>query len=49
MEKYEHALYECALAVEQDSRLGKEMTEWNVTVRDGLTEDISHFDYIDYH
>ena len=39
IEKRERALYECALAVEQDSVLHEEMTEWNVTMRDGLNED----------
>jgi hypothetical protein len=29
-------LYQAALAVEQDERLGAEMAEWDVTVGDGL-------------
>jgi metal-responsive CopG/Arc/MetJ family transcriptional regulator len=32
----ERALYECALAVEQDEQLNVEMAEWDVTVGDGL-------------
>lgn len=39
IEKRERSLYECALAVEQDSDLHKEMTEWDITLRDGLNED----------
>jgi hypothetical protein len=36
IEKRERALYECALAVEHDSDLRKEMADWDVTVGDGL-------------
>jgi metal-responsive CopG/Arc/MetJ family transcriptional regulator len=32
----ERELYECALAVEQDERLHAEMTDWDVTVADGI-------------
>lgn len=39
IEKRERSLYECALAVEQDSGLREEMTEWDITIRDGLNED----------
>ncbi|RDI42096.1 hypothetical protein [Aquicella lusitana] len=39
IEKRERALYECALAVEQDNELRREMEEWNVTLNDGLTEE----------
>lgn len=39
IERRERALYECALAVEQDSDLRKEMAEWDVTISDGLFED----------
>ena len=38
IEKRERALYECALAVEQDDALRKEMTDWDITVGDGLNE-----------
>lgn len=39
IEKRERALYECALAVENDIALRQEMEEWNVTLDDGLNED----------
>jgi hypothetical protein len=32
----ERQLYECALAVERDERLHKEMADWDVTVGDGI-------------
>lgn len=38
IERREHALYECALAVEQDASLREEMAEWDVTISDGLRE-----------
>jgi hypothetical protein len=38
VQKGEKALYECALAVEQDHDLTKEMNEWNITIEDGLIE-----------
>ncbi|GEM_PF-297110 len=38
IEKRERALYECAVAVEQDMALHQEMDEWNVTINDGLTD-----------
>jgi hypothetical protein len=31
IKKRERALYECALAVEQDAALHKEMAEWDIT------------------
>jgi hypothetical protein len=34
----EKQLYECALAIEQDAALNKEMSEWNTTLGDGLNE-----------
>lgn len=34
----ERSLYECALAVEQDTCLREEMAEWDVTMSDGLRE-----------
>jgi hypothetical protein len=36
IQKREQALYECALAVEQDQQLQEEMAEWDVTVDDGI-------------
>jgi len=38
IERREHSLYECALAVEQDTNLHEEMAEWDVTISDGLRE-----------
>lgn len=35
----ENSLYECALAVEKDEDLRREMDEWNVTISDGINED----------
>jgi len=32
----EKALFECALAVEKDEALNKEMAEWDVAVGDGI-------------
>ena len=39
IEKREKALYECAVAVEQDNELNQEMKDWNVTLQDGLTDE----------
>jgi metal-responsive CopG/Arc/MetJ family transcriptional regulator len=39
VEKRERALYECALAVEQDSALNREMEEWDVTLEDGVSDE----------
>jgi hypothetical protein len=39
IEKRERLLYECALAVENDTNLRDEMSDWDVTLNDGLTED----------
>ena len=36
IERREKTLYECALAVEQDAALNQEMSEWDVTLQDGL-------------
>lgn len=36
VKRREKALYECALAVESDAALTKEMEEWDVTLTDGL-------------
>ncbi len=37
----EKALYECAVAVDKDAALQKEMKEWDVTLQDGLDDDES--------
>ncbi len=39
VEKRERSLYECAVAVENDSALQSEMDEWDVTLQDGLHND----------
>lgn len=39
LEKREKALYACAVAVEQDRELNQEMTQWDVTINDGLTDE----------
>ena len=38
VEERENSLYACALAVEKDEALNKEMAGWNVTISDGLNE-----------
>lgn len=35
LQKREEALYQCALAVEKDTKLRKEMQEWDITLNDG--------------
>lgn len=39
IEKREKHLYECALAVENDDALNREMNEWDVTLQDGLDDE----------
>jgi len=39
IKKREKTLYECALAVENDAALNKEMAEWDVTLNDGLKDE----------
>ena len=39
IERREKALYECALAVEQDAALNEEMKEWDLTLQDGLSDE----------
>ncbi|MBA2708995.1 MAG: hypothetical protein H0U57_00140 [Tatlockia sp.] len=39
VERREKALYECALAVEQDAGLNNEMKEWDVTLQNGLKDE----------
>ena len=36
LELREQALYECALAVEQDEALNAELDDWQVTLTDGI-------------
>jgi hypothetical protein len=36
LEQQEQALYECALAVEQDEELNAELDGWDVTLSDGI-------------
>lgn len=36
IEQRERALYECAVAVENDTALNDEMKDWDVTLDDGL-------------
>lgn len=35
----ERLLYECALAVEKDAALRKELKEWDTTLQDGLDDE----------
>ena len=39
--KKEHSLYECALAVEKDAALHREMVEWDGVVGDGIDDNES--------
>ena len=39
IEKRERALYECAVAVEQNNELNQEMKDWDITLQDGLTDE----------
>ncbi|CAM4489591.1 MAG: hypothetical protein LEGION0403_FIIPPAGN_02508 [Legionella sp.] len=39
VERREKELYQCALAIEQESDLNEEMNEWNVTLHDGLHDE----------
>ncbi|MBI2785840.1 MAG: hypothetical protein HYX60_05855 [Legionella longbeachae] len=39
IEKREKALYECAIAVEQDKALSEEMNDWDVTLQDGFADE----------
>jgi tRNA/tmRNA/rRNA uracil-C5-methylase (TrmA/RlmC/RlmD family) len=36
VEKREKTLYECAMAVEKDAALNREMKDWDITLEDGL-------------
>lgn len=36
IDKREKALYECAVAVENDMSLNDEMKDWDVTLQDGM-------------
>jgi hypothetical protein len=37
--KREKELYECALAVEKDDALHAEMSDWDITLQDGLEDE----------
>jgi len=39
--KREKALYECALAVENDETLKSDLAAWDVTLEDGLKDELS--------
>lgn len=37
--KREKVLYECAVAVEKDAALNKEIEDWDVTLQDGINNE----------
>jgi len=37
--KREQQLYQCAIEVEKDEGLNKEMKEWDTTIKDGLEDE----------
>jgi hypothetical protein len=37
--KREKALYECAVAVENDAVLNDEMKDWDITLQDGMNDE----------
>lgn len=39
IKKREHKLHVCALAVEKDQALSDEMSEWDITLKDGLSDE----------
>jgi hypothetical protein len=39
VERRERALYQCALAVENDQSLKEELGDWDVTLQDGLHDE----------
>lgn len=39
IKKREKVLYECALSLEKDSALNKEMSDWDITLKDGLNDE----------
>lgn len=39
IKKREKALYECALSLEKDAELNKEMKDWDATTKDGLNDE----------
>ncbi len=39
IKKRERALYQCAVDVEKDEELHKEMKDWDSTVNDGLSDE----------
>jgi hypothetical protein len=42
IERREHDLYACALEVEKDNALNDEMREWDVTIADGLSDEVKN-------
>lgn len=42
IEKRERKLYACALEVEKDSILAGEMKDWDITISDGLNDEVDH-------
>lgn len=38
--RHEKTLYECAVAVEKDVALHKEMNDWSITLEDGLSDEL---------
>jgi len=39
VDRRENKLYACALSVEKDKNLRKEMQDWDVTIQDGLNDE----------
>ena len=39
IKKREKALYECAVAVENDAYLNGEMNDWDITLQDGMNNE----------
>jgi metal-responsive CopG/Arc/MetJ family transcriptional regulator len=39
IQKREQLLYECAMAVEKDEALNEEMSDWDITLKDGLNDE----------
>lgn len=39
IKKREKMLYECAVAVENDASLNKEMGDWDITLQDGMNNE----------
>lgn len=39
VKRREQLLYECAVAVESDEKLNADMGNWDITLKDGLTDE----------